>query len=92
MSPRRGALAAALLLLCGCTSFTDTLAAQDAAATAAPATPSEGAPGADDAGAQVTVRGKVGALGEDGRARVDLTVTSDGEKVLSLARATVQLA
>ena len=46
----------------------------------------------DDAGAQVTVRGKVGALGEDGRARIDLTVTSGGEKVLSLARATVQLA
>ncbi|WP_100500052.1 MaoC family dehydratase [Geodermatophilus chilensis] len=46
----------------------------------------------DDAGAQVTVRGKVGTLGEDGRARVDLTVTSGGEKVLSLARATVQLA
>src|ERR671920_310289 len=45
----------------------------------------------DDAGAQVTVRGKVGALGEDGRARIDLTVTSGGEKVLSLARATVQL-
>ena len=46
----------------------------------------------DDAGAQVTVRGKVGALGEDGRARIDLTVTSGDEKVLSLARATVQLA
>ena len=46
----------------------------------------------DDAGAQVTVRGKVGALGEDGHARVDLTVTSGGEKVLSLARATVRTA
>ena len=46
----------------------------------------------DGTGAQVTVRGKVGGLGEDGRARVDLTVTSGGEKVLSLARATVQLA
>ena len=46
----------------------------------------------DSTGAQVTVRGKVGALDEDGRARVDLTVTSGGEKVLSLARATVQLA
>ena len=45
----------------------------------------------DDGGAEVVVRGKVGALGEDGRARVDLTVTSGGEKVLSLARATVQL-
>ena len=30
----------------------------------------------DDEGAEVTVRGKVGALLEDGRARVDLTVTS----------------
>ena len=46
----------------------------------------------DDAGAEVTVRGKVGALLEDGRARVDLTVTTDGEKVLSLARAIVRLA
>jgi acyl dehydratase len=46
----------------------------------------------DGTGAQVTVRGTVGALDEDGRARVDLTVTSGGEKVLSLARATVQLA
>jgi acyl dehydratase len=46
----------------------------------------------DDEGAAVTVRGKVGALLEDGRARVDLTVTSADEKVLSLARATVRLA
>jgi acyl dehydratase len=46
----------------------------------------------DDAGAEVTVRGRVAAVGEDGRARVDLTVTSGGEKVLSLARATVRLA
>ena len=46
----------------------------------------------DDAGAEVTVRGKVGALLEDGRVRVDLAVTSDGEKVLSLARAIVRLA
>ena len=45
----------------------------------------------DGTGARVTVRGKVGALGEDGRVRVDLTVTSGGEKVLSLARATVRL-
>ena len=45
----------------------------------------------DDEGAEVTVRGKVGALLEDDRARVDLTVTSDGEKVLSLARAIVRL-
>jgi acyl dehydratase len=46
----------------------------------------------DDEGASVTVRGRVAALGERGRARVDLTVTAGGEKVLSLARATVQLA
>ncbi len=46
----------------------------------------------DDTGAELTVRGTVGALLDDGRVRVDLTVTSGGEKVLSLARATVQLA
>jgi acyl dehydratase len=45
----------------------------------------------DDEGAEVTVRGKVGALLDDGRARVDLTVTSNDEKVLSLARATIRL-
>ena len=45
----------------------------------------------DDRGAEVTVRGKVGAVLEDGRVRVDLTVTSAGEKVLSLARAVVDL-
>jgi acyl dehydratase len=45
----------------------------------------------DDTGAEVTVRGTVGALLEDDRVRVDLTVTSGGEKVLSLARATVRL-
>jgi acyl dehydratase len=45
----------------------------------------------DDEGAEVTVRGKVGVLLDDGRVRVDLTVTSDGEKVLSLARAIVRL-
>jgi acyl dehydratase len=46
----------------------------------------------DDAGAEVTVRGTVGAVLDDGRFRVDLTVTSGGEKVLSLARAVVRLA
>jgi acyl dehydratase len=45
----------------------------------------------DDEGAEITVQGKVGALLDDGRARVDLTVTSGGEKVLSLARAVVRL-
>jgi acyl dehydratase len=46
----------------------------------------------DDTGGEVTVRGRVAALLEDGRARVDLTVTSRGDKVLSLARAIVALA
>jgi acyl dehydratase len=46
----------------------------------------------DDRGAEVTVTGKVGAVLDDGRLRIDLTVTSDGEKVLSLARAIVRLA
>jgi acyl dehydratase len=46
----------------------------------------------DDEGAEVTVRGKVGALLDGGLARVDLTVTTGGEKVLSLARAIVRLA
>jgi len=45
----------------------------------------------DDEGAELTVRGRVAAVGEDGRVRVDLTVTSGGEKVLSLARAFVAL-
>ncbi|TFV70167.1 dehydratase [Blastococcus sp. CT_GayMR20] len=46
----------------------------------------------DDRGAEVTVTGTVGAVLDDGRHRIDLTVTSDGEKVLSLARAIVRLA
>ena len=46
----------------------------------------------DDEGAEVTVRGRVSGLLDGGRARVDLTVTSGGEKVLSLARAVVALA
>ncbi len=45
----------------------------------------------DDSGAELTVRGTVGAVLEDGRVRVDLAVTSGGEKVLSLARAVVRL-
>ena len=44
----------------------------------------------DDQGVALTVRGKVAALLGDGRVRVDLTVTSDGEKVLSLARVVVR--
>ncbi|MGZ4645718.1 MAG: MaoC family dehydratase [Blastococcus sp.] len=46
----------------------------------------------DGVGAEVTVRGSIGALLENDRARIDLTVTSNGEKVLSLARAIVALA
>jgi acyl dehydratase len=46
----------------------------------------------DDAdGAELTVRGRVSALLDGDRVRVDLTVTSGGEKVLSLARAVVAL-
>ncbi len=46
----------------------------------------------DEDGAELTVRGRVAALLDGGRVRVDLTVTSGGEKVLSLARAVVALA
>jgi acyl dehydratase len=46
----------------------------------------------DDRGAEVVVAGRVAGLLDGGRVRVDLTVTSGGEKVLSLARAVVQLA
>jgi acyl dehydratase len=45
----------------------------------------------DDEGAELTVRGRVSALLDGDRVRVDLTVTSGGEKVLSLARAVVAL-
>jgi acyl dehydratase len=45
----------------------------------------------DDARAELTVRGRVAALLDDGRVRVDLAVTSGGEKVLSLARAVIAL-
>ena len=37
----------------------------------------------DDAGAVVTVRGKVGAVLDGGRVRVDLTVTTDYRQVLA---------
>jgi acyl dehydratase len=46
----------------------------------------------DDEGAEVTVQGKIGAVLDDGKLRIDLTVTSAEEKVLSLARAVVRLA
>ncbi|WP_448626811.1 MaoC family dehydratase [Geodermatophilus sp. URMC 64] len=45
----------------------------------------------DETGTTVSVRGKVAAVLDDDRYRVDLTVTSSGEKVLSLARAVVHL-
>ena len=46
----------------------------------------------DGAGAEIRVTGRVAALLERNRARIDLTVTSGGEKVLSLARAVIRLA
>jgi acyl dehydratase len=46
----------------------------------------------DDTGAEVAVRGRIAQVLDGGRVRVDLTVTSGGEKVLSLARAVVALA
>ncbi|MFF1358658.1 MaoC family dehydratase [Streptomyces sp. NPDC058297] len=46
----------------------------------------------DDKGATIEVSGKVAAKLDDGRVRVDLTATSDGQKVLGMARAVVQLA
>ncbi|THA32508.1 dehydratase [Streptomyces sp. A1277] len=46
----------------------------------------------DDKGALIEVSGKVGALLDGRRVRVDLTVMSDGKKVLGMSRAVVQLA
>ena len=46
----------------------------------------------DDTGAELTVRGRIAQVLDGGLVRVDLTVTSSGEKVLSLARAVVALA
>ncbi|GAA4782693.1 MaoC family dehydratase [Streptomyces sanyensis] len=46
----------------------------------------------DDEGAVIEVSGKVAALLDDKRVRVDLTATSTGQKVLGMARAVVQLA
>ena len=46
---------------------------------------------ADEVGATVEVSGVVAALLEDGRVRVDLTATSQGQKVLGKAQAVVQL-
>lgn len=45
----------------------------------------------DDKGALIEVSGKVAALLDDKRVRVDLTAMSDGKKVLGMSRAVVQL-
>ena len=45
----------------------------------------------EDSGARLTVTGKISAVNEDGTVRVDLVATSEGEKVLGLARALVRL-
>ncbi|WP_153505543.1 MaoC family dehydratase [Cumulibacter manganitolerans] len=45
----------------------------------------------DDEGATVTVTAKIAKKLEDNRVRVDIEARSDGEKVLSLARAVVRL-
>jgi acyl dehydratase len=44
----------------------------------------------DEAGATVVVTGRVGEVLDDGRVRVDLTVTSGGSTVLGQARAVVR--
>ncbi|WP_330174171.1 MaoC family dehydratase [Streptomyces sp. NBC_01498] len=46
----------------------------------------------DGIGAVIEVTGKVGDKLDENRVRVDLTVTSDGKKVLGMSRAVVQLA
>ncbi|MGW0774537.1 MaoC family dehydratase [Streptomyces sp. NPDC002835] len=45
----------------------------------------------DDEGALIEVSAKVAAKLDDNRVRVDLVVTSDGQKVLGMSRAVVQL-
>ncbi|MEV8429053.1 MaoC family dehydratase [Streptomyces sp. HUAS 31] len=46
----------------------------------------------DDQGATIEVSGKVAALLDDNKVRVDLTVVFEGRKVLGMSRAVVQLA
>jgi hypothetical protein len=46
----------------------------------------------DDQGAVIEVSGKVAAKLDDNTVRVDLTVTSAGQKVLGMSRALVRLA
>ncbi|GAA1351309.1 MaoC family dehydratase [Falsarthrobacter nasiphocae] len=54
--------------------------------------PVEDTTGTDEPGAVLTVTGKIGALDpEAGTARVDLTVTSNGAKVLMKTQAVVRL-
>ncbi|WP_099899986.1 MaoC family dehydratase [Streptomyces sp. TLI_171] len=45
----------------------------------------------DGVGATIEVTAKVAALLDDNRVRVDLTATSEGQKVLGMARAVVRL-
>ncbi|MFD5859276.1 MaoC family dehydratase [Streptomyces chartreusis] len=45
----------------------------------------------DDQGATIEVSGKVAAKLDDNKVRVDLTVVSEGRKVLGMSRAVVQL-
>jgi acyl dehydratase len=44
-----------------------------------------------DAGAQVEIVGTIVELGDENKVRVDLTVTCDGQKVLTQARAWIRL-
>lgn len=46
----------------------------------------------DDKGATIEVSGKVAVKLDDNTVRVDLTATSDGQKVLGMSRAVVRLA
>ena len=45
----------------------------------------------EESGARLVVTAKIGAISEDGIARIDLTAMSAGEKVLGMARASVRL-
>jgi acyl dehydratase len=45
----------------------------------------------EESGARVEVSAKIGAISEEGVARIDLTAMSAGEKVLGMARASVRL-
>jgi acyl dehydratase len=44
----------------------------------------------DGVGAEVAIEGRIGAIEDDGTFRVDLTVTSGGQKVLAQPRARVR--